>query len=70
MKWQDEWPKEKGFYWLYGRRFRSDKVKIHFVEVWKSANNIFMYVSEGGFLYPKEGAEGKWQKVKLPELPK
>jgi len=73
-EWQLEWPKENGPFWFYGWLFRGqdkdEKPEICLVDVGESGvKGVFMYVTQGHFLYREEGAIGLWQKVILPALP-
>ena len=70
QKWSKEWPVEKGYYWFYGRRFRDSEIKMHLVDVWKATKAMSsQYVTNGSFL-SSLGADGVWQKAKLPTPPK
>lgn len=74
--WQDEWPKEKGFFWFYGWRFGKEgvgskerKPELCMVEVCGTAvKGQFVYVTHGHFLFEEE-AEGKWLQAVVPDLP-
>ena len=69
-QWLDEWPKEPGYYWFYGKRFGKGEPKLCYVEVHRtSVKSVPSYVTHGHFMYKQEGCTGKWQKVVLPELP-
>lgn len=68
--WQNEWPSETGFWWFYGKTFKSTKIELHFVKVINTAvPGTLVYITNGHFLYQEEGATGCWTKVQLPELP-
>ncbi len=74
--WQDEWPTEKGLWWLYGWCFgkegirEDNKPELCLVRVsGPLGSGGFMYVTNGHFLYKEEGATGKWQKAVIPDLP-
>lgn len=77
-KWTKDWPEEAGDYWFYGWRF-GDKSDLHggkqnppelsHVEVRKTGNNKFMFVTRGHFLYKEEGAIGIFAKIDLPTIP-
>jgi hypothetical protein len=62
------WPTEPGCYWFYGQAFGSDKTELHFVQVFKTKNNL-AFVGSGHFMF-KGDSFGMWQAVDLPELPK
>jgi hypothetical protein len=62
-----EFPKQVGWYWFYGYRWKSDKsVRLSCVRVRKVVNG-FMYICDGQFMYESEGAEGKFFKAELPD---
>ena len=68
--WTSEWPIEKGRYWFYGLRDRVDTIpKLHIVRVWRDTLDRAVYISSDTFLYPDEGARGKWMRLVEPELP-
>lgn len=70
IEWQDDFPKEPGYWWFYGWPFgkrQQPDPELCFVEVRKIVNG-FMHTTKGFFLYESE-AKGKWQKAILPELP-
>ena len=70
--WQNEWPSEIGYWWFYGKCFgraETEKAEWHFVKVIKTQKpNVFVYITDGHFLYKEEGATGRWTKVQFPEL--
>ena len=67
--WQNEWPTEIGFWWFYGKAFKSTNIELHFVKVLNTAvPGVLTYITNGHFLYKAEGATGRWAKVQLPEL--
>jgi len=79
-EWTTEWPTEPGLYWFYGWCFgeiikfstKNKPPELHYVSVRLTGmppKQSPMYVTNGHFLYKQEGAEGKWLKVELPELP-
>ena len=70
MNWTSKWPTEPGYYWFYGWCFndRDGPANLHYVEVFKIANGIAR-VTDGHFLYEREGGEGIWRPVELPEIP-
>ena len=75
MKWTKEWPTEPGYYWFYGRRFRTIHLKqeansTYFVEVFISSNKSPVYICSGNFLSKGEEAEGWWTRAELPDPPK
>ena len=75
VEWTQEWPKEPGYYWFYGRRFRTTHLKqednsIYFVEVFISSNKSPVYICSGNFLSKGGGAEGWWTRAELPDPPK
>lgn len=80
MNWSKEWPNEKGFYWLFGWRFKqdyetfNDPPSFHLVKVThaisgRSGEMIAVYTTNGHFLYKSEGAKGLWAKCEFPEQP-
>lgn len=71
--WTNEWPQEPGRYWFYGVKHSSafsQEPALYSVDVQKTANGAWMYLSDGAPIWPAAGAEGAWQPALLPGLPK
>jgi hypothetical protein len=69
-EWQDKFPQEVGYWWFYGWLFkREDKPELHLVEVRITGNGVYVYITEGSFIYERQSGGGKWLKATLPELP-
>lgn len=68
--WSPEWPTEPGWYWFYGKRFRSsDKDELHPVQVYGTASpDVKCYAAGSAFIY-EESATGLWLPLETPELP-
>ena len=70
MEWSWEWPRENGYYWLYGWCFSNhdDPPRFYYVKVRRTGNG-WAYIADGHFIYKAEGAYGVWQPVEFPERP-
>lgn len=73
--WTKEWPTTPGWYWFHGVHstpWGTEKNKTTPVEVrigGSGKSKFLMYVSNGAFMWEKEGAKGLWQPMPLPALP-
>ena len=71
--WTAEWPIAPGLYWFYGIKQSStlpQEAKLYSVTVRKTANDVWMYLTDGSPLWRAAGAQGVWQPALLPELPR
>lgn len=71
--WQEEWPKEEGYYWFFGyvntkQMLPGDEPSFSFVDVYKYGDNKWTYEICDDVLYPNEAC-GKWLKVEFPAAP-
>lgn len=78
MNWSKDWPTKPGYYWFYGYKcgsYENRPKRLSVVVVDTARNGVcvipnrFIYVCDGQFIYKKEGYDGVWQEVILPELP-
>ena len=73
-KWVQEFPREEGYYWFYGKRYgtsslaRDKPPELTLVNVRKIVTG-FSYVADGQFMYKTEPTDYYFQKAKLPKLP-
>ena len=78
--WTSEWPTEPGYYWFYGRRWRSsDCNDFYLVGVHELGGDVVYVQAEprcleieagGPFIYKDTVGLGWWQKVQFPDAPK
>lgn len=68
-EWSNEPPKEPGWYWLKGDPWSQEILGLYLVEVWLTANDRLMYVTDGDYLRV-ECNLGVWQKIVFANLPK
>lgn len=73
MNWTSEWPTEPGHYWFYGCRYagRARPGRPYYVTVLErqTLGSVY-YITCGDYLSKAGGAEGVWQPVQFPELPR
>lgn len=69
--WSDIWPTQEDHYWFYGwtSGHHSTLPRIEFVSVRPLGSGRPMYVCNGHFFYPKDGAYGVWKRAEVPTPP-
>lgn len=72
--WQEDWPTEPGtLWWFHGSRWGESRhvppkdAGLHVVLVAAMGKGV-CYVSDGSFVYPQKGGEGKWKRL-IPVFP-
>ncbi|MCK9558588.1 MAG: hypothetical protein M0R50_11185 [Candidatus Cloacimonetes bacterium] len=75
--WSKEWPTKPGRYWLYGwtsnyiKSKRKKKPELMYVDVYEIGieKTSLAFICKGGLIYKRDGADGLWAPIDLPELP-
>ena len=67
-KWTEELPNMEGWWWFYGKRFKSSKVRLQMVQAKMSVDSLVL-VCDGVFIYPPEMGPGKFLYIEPPTPP-
>jgi len=80
VEWKHEFPREPGYYWFAGERFRRNsyalsrgelpRYSLLFCVAHRTGNDEIIVVSEGTFLFPGElGKEWFFAPAEVPQMP-
>lgn len=65
--WVNEWPKEEGSYWFFGKiSIRSNK-KLEYVVAKKIGGDKLVFYANGAFIWERECSEFWFKPIELPD---
>ena len=68
-EWTEEWPSERGWYWMWGKRFpKSEKPELRPVQFIGSTCGLIA-IDGARIVYQQDAGEVVWQPIVMPALP-
>jgi hypothetical protein len=70
-QWSTEWPKEPGYYWVYGDLFsaKGDRPELALAQVAFGGGKRPFYIAKGNFIYESDSCNVHWRHAYPPAIP-